>query len=302
MFIVVELSLLWICEHIYLFMKLHWIWTNKVCVCDMFLVWICPWSRFKYGFCRVGSGGWVVRLVLSWGSSPWATCRSCSSCTWRSSSCAAHRTTGVSSTMAWPLLPFSWDCRRVSELVDIQPVLWDQVPIVRRFSGGGTSLLIGERWLWLSFATRMPLPGCRFMAKNLTDLVNFICVRMTMHLVTRKFGGNAQSITKNRWVHHTSFLWDYDVKNMDYLKIPKRAPEYRLARNHRFLVPHEGVHTFAVSFHRWGHCGPGRTLLSSARGSTSSSFRWWRIRAFYKAAVTTGPRKKLFRPKNPLTI
>jgi lipoate-protein ligase A len=42
----------------------------------------------------------------------------------------------------------------------------------------------------------------------------------------RKFGGNAQSITKNRWVHHTSFLWDYDVKNMDYLKIPKRAPEY----------------------------------------------------------------------------
>jgi hypothetical protein len=21
-------------------------------------------------------------------------------------------------------------------------------------------------------------------------------------------------------------LWDYDVKNMDYLKIPKRAPEY----------------------------------------------------------------------------
>jgi lipoate-protein ligase A len=44
----------------------------------------------------------------------------------------------------------------------------------------------------------------------------------------RKFGGNAQSITKNRWVHHTSFLWDYDVKNMDYLKIPKRAPEYRL--------------------------------------------------------------------------
>ncbi|XP_062204711.1 uncharacterized protein LOC133906741 [Phragmites australis] len=42
----------------------------------------------------------------------------------------------------------------------------------------------------------------------------------------RKFGGKAQSITKDRWVHHTSFLWDYGVKNMDYLKIPKRAPEY----------------------------------------------------------------------------
>ncbi|PWZ24373.1 hypothetical protein Zm00014a_034362, partial [Zea mays] len=82
----------------------------------------------------------------------------------------------------------------------------------------------------LSTYSRSSGTKCRlFMAKILTDLVNFICVRMTMHLVTRKFGGNAQSITKNRWLHHMSFLWDYDVKNMDYLKIPKRAPEYRLS-------------------------------------------------------------------------
>ena len=44
----------------------------------------------------------------------------------------------------------------------------------------------------------------------------------------RKFGGNAQSITKNRWIHHTSFLWDYEVSNMAYLKHPARAPEYRM--------------------------------------------------------------------------
>lgn len=44
----------------------------------------------------------------------------------------------------------------------------------------------------------------------------------------RKFGGNAQSITKHRWIHHTSFLWDYEVKNMSYLKLPAKAPEYRL--------------------------------------------------------------------------
>ncbi|KAK9087234.1 hypothetical protein Syun_029628 [Stephania yunnanensis] len=40
-----------------------------------------------------------------------------------------------------------------------------------------------------------------------------------------KFGGNAQSITKYRWVHHTSFLWDYEAKNMAYLKLPTRAPD-----------------------------------------------------------------------------
>lgn len=44
----------------------------------------------------------------------------------------------------------------------------------------------------------------------------------------RKFGGNAQSITKNRWIHHTSFLWDYEVKNMSYLKLPAKVPKYRL--------------------------------------------------------------------------
>jgi len=35
----------------------------------------------------------------------------------------------------------------------------------------------------------------------------------------RKMGGNAQSIIKNRWVHHTSFLWDFDVLKMRYLKV-----------------------------------------------------------------------------------
>eukprot|EP01018_Ginkgo_biloba_P024782 Gb_39004 [translate_table: standard] len=48
----------------------------------------------------------------------------------------------------------------------------------------------------------------------------------------RKFGGNAQSITKGRWLHHTSFLWDYKAENMAYLKLPARAPKYRLLFSH----------------------------------------------------------------------
>jgi len=35
----------------------------------------------------------------------------------------------------------------------------------------------------------------------------------------RKIGGNAQTITKERFVHHTSFLWNYDAKKMGYLKV-----------------------------------------------------------------------------------
>lgn len=44
----------------------------------------------------------------------------------------------------------------------------------------------------------------------------------------KKFGGNAQSIIKDRFLHHTSFLWDYQDFRMAYLKLPQRAPTYRL--------------------------------------------------------------------------
>ncbi len=43
----------------------------------------------------------------------------------------------------------------------------------------------------------------------------------------RKFGGNAQAITGKRWLHHTSFLWDYDPAAMALLKHPPRSPKYR---------------------------------------------------------------------------
>jgi hypothetical protein len=38
-------------------------------------------------------------------------------------------------------------------------------------------------------------------------------------LGAHKIGGNAQSISKNRWVHHTSFLWDFESTRMEYLQV-----------------------------------------------------------------------------------
>jgi len=53
----------------------------------------------------------------------------------------------------------------------------------------------------------------------------------------RKMGGNAQSIVKDGWLHHTSFLWDYDAHNMQYLTLPDKRPDYRGDRPHdEFLV------------------------------------------------------------------
>ena len=53
----------------------------------------------------------------------------------------------------------------------------------------------------------------------------------------QKMGGSAQSIIKGGWLHHTSFLWDYESHHMEYLTIPSKRPEYRGDRNHNeFLV------------------------------------------------------------------
>ncbi len=48
----------------------------------------------------------------------------------------------------------------------------------------------------------------------------------------KKCGGNAQYIKKDRFVHHTSFLWNYSSENMAYLKLPAKRPKYRQDRGH----------------------------------------------------------------------
>ena len=54
----------------------------------------------------------------------------------------------------------------------------------------------------------------------------------------RKVGGNAQSISKDRWLHHTSFLWDFREETMKYLTNPAKQPRYRANRSHSdFLAP-----------------------------------------------------------------
>jgi len=54
----------------------------------------------------------------------------------------------------------------------------------------------------------------------------------------RKCGGNAQSISRERWVHHTSFLWRLHADRMRLLKHPDKTPAYRAGRAHMdFLTP-----------------------------------------------------------------
>ena len=59
----------------------------------------------------------------------------------------------------------------------------------------------------------------------------------------KKCGGNAQYMRKDRWIHHTSFLWDYKPENMDALLLPPKRPAYRQDRSH---------HDFLCRLHSFG--------------------------------------------------
>lgn len=131
-----------------------------------------------------------------------------------------------------------------AELLAIESVLCDQIPVIRRFSGGGT-VVVDPGTIFVTYiCNKDAVVGLQPYPQPIMSWSGLLYNRVfqgigDFHLRendyvfgNRKFGGNAQSITKNRWIHHTSFLWNYDVRNMAYLKHPARAPEYRLARSH----------------------------------------------------------------------
>ncbi|KAL6009107.1 hypothetical protein ACLOJK_022334 [Asimina triloba] len=148
-----------------------------------------------------------------------------------------------------------------SELIELESVLRDRVPVIRRFTGGGT-VIVDDGTVFVTFICNKdavpglqayPRPIMSWTSKLYGELLEMLVAVLKYEYAVNsktvafgsdyvfgdhKFGGNAQSITKNRWVHHTSFLWDYDVRNMAYLKIPIKAPNYRSARKHvEFLHP-----------------------------------------------------------------
>ncbi|KAJ7251194.1 hypothetical protein O6H91_Y420900 [Diphasiastrum complanatum] len=129
-------------------------------------------------------------------------------------------------------------------LLDVRAVIQDQVPVIRRFSGGGTVIVNSDTVFVTIICNRDAVPNLslyphpimrwteQLYAPVFEGVPGFQLREHDYVLGSLKFGGNAQSIIKNRWLHHTSFLWDYDNIQMQYLKLPSRAPSYRLARPH----------------------------------------------------------------------
>jgi len=118
------------------------------------------------------------------------------------------------------------------------------IPIIRRFSGGGTvvvdastffvTFIFQKEELDLGHCPRRVMSWTEELYRPVFDSLplNFRLVENDYVIGERKIGGNAQYFTKNRWLHHTTFLWDYNKEHMSLLKMPPKAPAYRQSRHH----------------------------------------------------------------------
>ncbi|CAM9991783.1 unnamed protein product [Pylaiella littoralis] len=141
------------------------------------------------------------------------------------------------------------------KMCNLELVRRDKVPLIKRFSGGGTVIVDRSTMFASLIVNQADVPECKPFPREIMDwstgiygpAFRSVATKSDVQLGLRendyvfgdlKFGGNAQAITKGRWLHHTSFLWDFDPTNMLYLQMPEKRPQYRGDRDHTaFLTP-----------------------------------------------------------------
>jgi lipoate-protein ligase A len=137
-------------------------------------------------------------------------------------------------------------------LIDQEKLKKEPLPLIKRFSGGGT-VVVDQDTLFVTFIfqkERLPFPAypepilrwTETLYKEVFPSSEFALRENDYILGERKCGGNAQYIKKTRWLHHTSFLWNYEKTRMEYLLHPPKTPQYRAGRTHEeflcTLSPH----------------------------------------------------------------
>lgn len=122
----------------------------------------------------------------------------------------------------------------------------DEIALIKRYSGGGT-VIVDESTLFFTLICNKAdwdhAPYPEPIMRSIEPLLKYALPNVRLHqhdfvIGERKCAGNAQMITKERFVHHISLLWDYKQERMNYLKLPQRQPDYRSQRPHtEFLYP-----------------------------------------------------------------
>jgi lipoate-protein ligase A len=140
---------------------------------------------------------------------------------------------------------------RLADEVFLDECRADRVTLLRRSSGGG-SVVIGPGVLCVTvLLPETAAPGLSRIdlahehvleriaaAIRSAGIAASVLGRGDLVLGTRKFGGSAQRRLKTWFVVHCSILYDFPIERItNYLKMPRRQPEYRAGRSHAdFLV------------------------------------------------------------------
>ncbi|KAG5177668.1 Biotin/lipoate A/B protein ligase family [Tribonema minus] len=143
-------------------------------------------------------------------------------------------------------------------MCNLELVQQDGIPLVRRFSGGGTVIVDSDTIFTSLIVNQTDVPHVQPYPREVMEWSKGIfgpalaalappsggsAVQLGLRendyvFGDLKFGGNAQAISKGRWLHHTSFLWAYSPEVMRYLTLPEKRPAYRRDRPHAsFLTP-----------------------------------------------------------------
>ena len=129
------------------------------------------------------------------------------------------------------------------ELVNLPALHEKNIPLIKRYSGGGT-VIVDHNTVFVSMLCKAALHLAKPYPEPIMQWSESLYKSVICHndfslrendfaIGNLKFGGNAQYITKTKWMHHTTLLWDYDDEKMDLLKLPAKRPKYRSDRTHR---------------------------------------------------------------------
>lgn len=139
-----------------------------------------------------------------------------------------------------------------NEVIDFHAHQFNPIPIIRRYSGGGTVVIEPTTILVTLILNHKSIPTLPFPKDVLKwtevlyqpafENLPFSLKENDYTIDHLKCGGNAQYFAKNRIVHHTSFVWDYTNTHMQLLKIPPKMPSYREARTHQDFLYRLNAH------------------------------------------------------------
>lgn len=139
---------------------------------------------------------------------------------------------------------------RIERNVNVEACVKDGIPIVRRFSGGGT-VLLGPGALVYSLFLKVQKSSHLANVDAATTMVldrMLAPLRETMKDLERKgssdladngmkVSGNSQRWLRSTFLHHGTLLYDFDVSRIGrYLTAPERQPDYRRDRDHTEFV------------------------------------------------------------------